>query len=215
MNKFRFIIMCGGSYEKWETPKHLVKIHGEPLVARTIRLLRENGVEDIAISSNNPVFEQFGVPVLHHDNPYILPKNEHAKTPWLDAFYPMTEPVCYIFGDVVFSPYAIKKIVETPTDSIEFFASAPPFAKNYCKEWAEPFAYKVVDTKRFFEAIEETKEYEKQGCFYRQPVSWELWQVIKGTKLGKVVYNNYTVINDYTCDIDTPDDIKKFEGGEI
>lgn len=215
MNKFRFIIMCGGSYEKWETPKHLVKIHGEPLVARTIRLLRENGVEDINISSNNPVFEQFGVPVLHHDNPYILPKNEHAKTPWLDAFYPMNEPVCYIFGDVVFSPYAIKKIVETPTDSIEFFASAPPFAKNYCKEWAEPFAYKVVDTKRFFEAIEETKEYEKQGCFYRQPVSWELWQVIKGTKLGKVVYNNYTVINDYTCDIDTPDDIKKFEGGEI
>ena len=210
----KYIIMGGGSYEKWETPKHLSMIHGEPLVARTIRLLRENGVEDINISSNNPIFEQFGVPVLHHDNPYILPKNEHAKTPWLDAFYPMNEPVCYIFGDVVFSPYAIKKIVETPTDGIEFFASAPPFAKNYCKKWAEPFAYKVVDTKRFFEAIEETKEYEKKGCFYRQPVSWELWQVIKGTKLGKVVYNNYTVINDYTCDIDTPDDIKKFEGGE-
>jgi choline kinase len=189
-------------------------IHGEPLVARTIRLLRENGVEDINISSNNPVFEQFGVPVLHHNNPYYLPKTDDAKTPWLDAFYPMNDPVCYIFGDVVFSPDAIKKIVETETDSIEFFASAPPFDKRYCKEWAEPFAYKVVDTKRFFEAIEETKEYEKQGCFYRQPVSWELWQVIKGTKLGKVVYNNYTVINDYTCDIDKPEDIKKFEGGE-
>lgn len=213
MNKFRYIIMCGGNYERWETPKHLSMIHGEPLVARTIRLLRENGVEDINISSNNPVFEQFGVPVLHHNNPYYLSKTDDAKTPWLDAFYPMNDPVCYIFGDVVFSPDAIKKIVETPTDSIEFFASAPPFDKRYCKEWAEPFAYKVVDTKRFFEAIEETKEYEKQGCFYRQPVSWELWQVIKGTKLGKVVYDNYTVINDYTCDIDKPEDIYKFEGG--
>ena len=210
-----YIIMCGGSYEKWKTPKHLAKIHGETLVERTIRLLRENGIKDIAISSNNPIFEQFGVPVLNHNNPYHLTKDDAAKTPWLDAFYPMTDPVCYIFGDVVFSPDAIKKIVETQTDSIEFFASAPPFAKNYCKEWAEPFAYKVVDTKRFFEAIDETKEYEKQGCFYRQPVSWELWQVIKGTKLGKVVYDNYTVINDYTCDIDTPDDVKFFEGGEL
>lgn len=209
-----YIIMAGGSYEKWEMPKHLSMIHGEPLVARTIRLLRENGIEDIAISSNNPIFEQFGVPVLHHENPYHLPKNNHAKTPWLDGFYPMTDPVCYIFGDVVFSPNAIKTIVETQTDSIEFFASAPPFAKNYCKEWAEPFAYKVVDTKRFFEAIEETKEYEKQGKFYRQPVSWELWQVIKHTPLAKIDYTNYTAINDYTCDIDTPEDIKKFEGGE-
>ena len=213
--KYKYIVMCGGTYQKWETPKHLSMIYGDPLVARTIRFLRENGVTDIAISSNNPIFEQFGVPVLHHNNPYNLLMNDDAKTPWLDGFYPMNEPVCYVFGDVVFSPNAIKKIVETQTDSIEFFASAPPFAKNYSKEWAEPFAFKVVDTKRFFEAIEQTKEYEKQGCFYRQPVSWELWQVIKGTELAKIDYTNYTVINDYSCDIDTPEDIKLFEGGEM
>lgn len=210
-NKYRYIIMCGGTYEKWQTPKHLVKINGEPLVARTIRLLKENGVENIAISSNNELFEQFGVPVLKHNNPYHLPKDHDAESPWLDAFYPSDDPICYLFGDVVFSPYAIKTIVETETDNIEFFASAPPFAENYCKPWAEPFAYKVVDTKRFFEAIEETKEYEKQGCFYRQPVSWELWQVIKHTKLGEVIYTNYTVINDYTCDVDDPEDARLIE----
>ena len=211
----RYIIMCGGVYDKWDTPKHLVKIHGESLVARTIRLLRENGIEDIAISSNSDKFDSLGVPVLKHNNPYRLPKNADAQTPWLDAFYPTDEPVCYIFGDVVFSPNAIKTIVETDTDSIEFFASAPPFDYRYCKEWAEPFAYKVVDTKRFFDAIEETKSFEKLGCFYRQPVSWELWQVIKKTKLGVVNYTNYTVINDYTCDIDSPEDIKFFEGAEL
>lgn len=213
----RYIIMCGGTYDKWQTPKHLSMIHGEPLVARTIRLLKENGVkrEDIAISSTDSRFANFGVRLVVHSNPYHLPNDgTNAKTPWLDAFYPMNEPVCYIFGDVVFSPEAIKKIVETETNSIEFFASAPPFAPNYCKKWAEPFAYKVVDTDLFFKKIEETKEWEKKGVFYRQPVSWELWQVIKGTKPGRVVYNNYTVINDYTCDIDEPSDIYKFEGGE-
>ena len=207
----KYIIMAGGTYDKWDTPKHLTELKGEPLVARTIRLLKENGVTDIAISSNNELFEQFGVPLLRHYNPYSLPREGRATSPWLDAFYPMEEPVCYIFGDVVFSPEAIKKIVETDTDSIEFFASAKPLPPIYPKHWAEPFAFKVKDTCRFFKAIEVTKQYDEQGLFKRQPVSWELWQVIKGTPLNKVDYTNYTIINDYTCDIDTPDDIRLFE----
>ena len=210
----KYIIMCGGKYEKWETPKHLVEIHGEPLVARTIRLLRESGEEDIAISSNNDAFERFGVEVLRHKNDYVLPKDRDASVPWLDAFYPMTSPVCYLFGDVVFSPEAIRRIIETPTDSVEFFASAKPFAMTYPKHWAEPFAFKVVDTVRFFKAIDQTKKLDRMGAFKRQPVSWELWQVIKSTPLN-VIRTNYTVINDYTCDIDTPEDIKIFEKLEL
>ena len=207
----KYIIMCGGQYDKWNEPKHLTRINGEPIVARTIRLLRENGVEDLAISSNDPRFEQFGIPVLRHDNPYRLPKDSDAKTPWLDAFYPMATPVCYIFGDVVFSPEAIKTIVETKTDGIEFFASAKPLPPIYPKRWAEPFAFKVADTEHFFKGIEQTKKLDEEGQFKRQPVSWELWQVIKGTPFNVVDYTNYTVINDYTCDIDTPEDIKLFE----
>ena len=213
--KCKYIIMCGGTYEKWKTPKHLVEINGEPLVKRTIRLLKAAGVpnSDIAISTTNAkLFTGLGVTLLCHHNPYYLPKDRDATSPWLDAFYPTSKPVCYIFGDVVFSPDAIKKIVETDTASIQFFASAPPFAHNYSKRWAEPFAFKVVDTDRFFKCVGLTKEYEKKGCFYRQPVSWELWQVIKGTPLGVVNYTNYVAINDYTCDIDTPEDIKLFEG---
>lgn len=207
----KYIIMCGGTYAKWNRPKHLTELKGEPLVARTIRLLRENGITDIAISSNSELFEQFGVPVLKHENKYSLPLEGRATSPWLDAFYPMNEPVCYIFGDVVFSPEAIKTIAETQTDSIEFFASAKPLPKIYPKHWAEPFAFKVADTKLFFTAITTTKLYDKEGYFNRQPVSWELWQVIKDTPLNKVDYTNYTVINDYTCDIDCPEDIKLFE----
>lgn len=206
----KYIIMCGGSYAEWETPKHLLTVLGEPIVMRTIRLLRENGVEDIAISSNNPAFEELGVPVLHHENGYHARAYNDFDGYWCDAFYPTDEEVCYIFGDVIFSPEAIRKIVETEIFDIELFGSAPPFAENYPKPYIEPFALKVANTAHLRQAIERTKELDTEGRFRRKPIMWELWQVIKGTRFNKTI-RNYTAINDYTCDIDTKDEIPLIE----
>lgn len=203
----RFLLMCGGKYRKWKTPRHLTEIDGEPLVARTIRQLRECGVEDIAITSDNSVFEQFGVPVLHHHNSYDANGYNDFTGYWCDAFYPTDYPVCYIFGDVVFSDEAIKKIVETETDAIEFFASSPPFSPTYLKHSAEPFALKVVDTERLKTSIAKLKQLDSWKCFARKPIMWELWQVIKETPLNIIDYKNYVAINDYTCDIDDPEEL--------
>ena len=201
----KYIIMCGGHYDYWDTPKHLSIINGEPLVARTIRLLREQGITDISISSNNPGFEQFGVPILHHRNDY-----GKKNGIWSEAFYPLYEPCTYLFGDVVFSPEAIKTIIETETDDIEFFASAEPFAENYIKPYKEPFAFKVVNQKHLKQAQNECMRLFREGCFKRKvPLSWEFWQVVKQTPLNKTVLN-YTVIRDYTCDIDKPEDVERF-----
>ena len=206
----KYIIMCSGRYPKWSYPRQLSMIHGETLIDRTIRLLTENGVDkgDIKLTVTPELKD-------------ILIKQKlsvslivRVKDLWVDCFFPTNEPCTYLYGDVVYSPNAIKKIVETPTDSIEFFASAPPFTKQYVKKWAEPFAFKVVNTDWFFYSIDKTKDLHKQGWFKREPISWELWQVIKGTPINTIDYTNYTVINDYTCDIDEPSDIYKFEGGE-
>ncbi len=204
----KYIIMCGGEYSEWEAPRHFSEINGERLVERTIRLLREAGVEDIAISSNNPAFNQFGVPVLEHQNSYRADGHYKLTGHWCDAFYPTADPACYIFGDVVFSPEAIRTIVETETDDIEFFASAYPFAQDYIKRWGEPFALKCVNQEHLRQAIEATKRLDKQGKWKRKPIMWELWQVIKLTPINKIV-RNYTVINDYTCDVDDPEDAEK------
>lgn len=206
----KYIIMCGGVYLKWNTPRQLLKIeNGETIVERTIRLLREAGVEDISISSNLEGFSNFGVPVLTHINSMRVINDFDFEGYWTDAFFPVEEPVCYIFGDVIFSPEAIKTIVETETDDIMFFASAPPFSKYYAKKYAEPFAFKVTNLKHFNEAIKKTNEYQDRQIFNRKPIAWELWQVIKATKLNVINYNNYTIINDYTCDVDYKSDIKK------
>lgn len=206
----KYIIMCGGKYGNY--PKQLLKVMGERILDRTIRLLRSYGAEDISVSTNSNIVEGVamnnGVPVLRHDNDYQYGENQHK---WLKAFYPMDEPVCYIFGDVYFSENAIRKIVKTETNSIQFFASAPPFHEKYTKNWAEPFAFKVQDTELFFRKIEECHKYDLEGRFHREAVSWELWQVIKGGPLDVIDYTNYVAINDYTCDIDDEVEALMFE----
>lgn len=207
----KYIIMCGGFYPRWETPRQLTEIHGESLVARTIRLLKENGVDDIAITAQDSRFEQFGVPVLHHDNSYIWGKDaieDHSY--WVDAFYPSDEPICYLMGDVFFSPFAIKSIVEYTGQDIMFFASALCNGKGYMKPWAEPFAFKVWNQIKFRDKIEQTKRLQDQGAFRRKPVSWELWQVIQGTVLNTIIMDYYA-IDDYTCDVDSSEDAKRIE----
>lgn len=208
----KYIIMAGGHYREWKTPKHLLMVNGEEIVARTIRLLRENGITDIAISSDNYEFKKFCLPVLFHENSYNAMAYNNYEGTWLDAFYPMDEPACYIFGDVVFSPAAIRKIIETETDDIEFFGSAPPFAPEYPKAWVEPFALKVRNQKHLKRAVQKAKQLEAEGKFWRRPLMWELWTVIKGLPLTKGMddyqYDSYTAINDYTCDIDHRCDIR-------
>ena len=200
----KYIIMCGGQYPQWETPRQLLKIYNETLVQRTIRLLKQAGARDIAISANNDYFDNLGVEVIKHDNSFVSYKSGY----WVDAFPLVDYPVCYLFGDVVYSPQAIEIIVNTVTFGIKFFASSPPFDKHYIKQWAEPFAFKVMNTEKFKEAVQRTKQLQDENKFLRVPIAWELWQVIKGTPLNLIDYNNYIKINDYTCDIDSIEDLQ-------
>lgn len=199
----KYIIMCGGVYPKWDTPKQLIRIKGERIIERTVRLLKENGI-DAFISSNDNRFTEFA-PLLKHENNF----KSDVSGFWVDCFYPSDEPCCYLFGDVVYSPEAIQTIASTDTDDIVFFASAPPFDKRYIKRWAEPFAFKVVNQKRFRAAIDYVKQ--NMGLFRRHPISWELWQVLNGENPNIINYKNYTSINDYTCDVDFPDDAERIE----
>lgn len=206
----KYILMCGGNYPFFETPKHFFNLNGERVIERTIRQLKENGVDDIAISTNNPVFDELEIPILHHENNFVGRGYDDYDGYWCEAFYPTAKPCCYLFGDVVFSDEAIKKIITTETDDIEFFASAPPFDRRFPKKSAEPFALKVINQRKLRESIEECKTCADLGYFKRKPIMWELWQIIKRTPLNIIDYTNYTVINDWTSDIDNPDDVKFF-----
>ena len=206
-NISKYIIMCGGTYKKIPgVPKQLTEINGERLVDRTIRLLKENGITDISISSNNPIFDSCGVPRLEHNNDYTLTENGNTGY-WVDAFYPTDEPVCYLYGDVYYSENCIKTIIETDTMDIRFFASTIPCRPNYFKQWEEPFAFKVANQERFRQGIEICKQKRDAGQTNREPVSWELYRVLNGIDINThKITTGFTAINDESVDIDCPDD---------
>lgn len=204
----KYIIMCGGVYEKFQTPKHLSIVKGERLVERTIRLLKENGIEDIAISSNSPLFDGLGVPRLEHNNTYKQ-INGTQEGYWLDAYYPMQDPVCYLYGDVYYTEQAIKTIIDNKDKGNILFGTS--IARNELHQnWGEPFAYKVNDPITFFKGIEAVKKLQDEGKTKRMPVSWELYRYLNGLDVNiQRITNNYIDIDDGTMDIDYPEDIKE------
>ena len=211
----KYIIMCGGKYSWLETPKQLTKINGEPLVARTIRLLKENGIEDIAISSKDARFDNFGVPRLEHENNFEVIKDngkEYVKGYWVDAFYPSEEPVCYLYGDVYYSENCIKTIINTDTEDVLFFASTIPCRPNYFKMWEEPFAFKVVNQEHFRRAINICKQKRDAGQTNREPISWEVYRTLNKIDINlHKIADNFIAINDESTDIDNMDDKVQLE----
>lgn len=227
----KYIIMAGGKYKNFEKPKQLLKVNGEILIERTIRLLKENGIKDIAISTNNPAFDYLDVEKLRHKNNYYNGdenKKRKSENNWLNAYYPTEEPACYLHGDVYYSDEAIKTIIETPVKDTMFFCvrdlqDGRPTGVN-CKG-REPLGYKVQNQKIFRSAINDLFEMLDDGFFKDgvEPISWHLYRWINkltvtgGNKdygFANSIFDtkgDYIVIDDYSTDVDNIKDIQKIE----
>lgn len=212
----KYIIMCGGKYDHFQTPKQLSVVNGETLLERTMRLLKENGITDIYISSNNPIFKKYGN-LLEHENSY---KYENGKIYgyWVDAYYPLNEPCVYLHGDVYYSEDAIKKIINL-NPKVNIFIGNEIAKNKEHKNWGEPFGWIVVNQEEFKEGIKKTKQLQDEGKFERGfAISWELYRVLNGLDVNKqyILDETYLSINDETIDIDAPFQIeqlnKKIEG---
>lgn len=210
----KYIIMCGGKYDKWETPKQLQKVFGYPIVQWTIWNLMDHGIHphDIFISSNDSRFDGFGIDRLQHENNFEVKDGKKISGYWVDAFYPTKEPTTYLFGDVYYSTNAIKTIIENHTDNVLFFGSRNLKREDNLKEWEEPFAFKVVNQRLFRAGIEACKELCDEGLTNREPIAWELYRVINGYNINKhIIGDNYIPIDDITTDFDTPEELEKFK----
>jgi len=206
----KYVILANSSVG-FDMPKQLTKINNERLIERTIRLLKENNVKDILISSKDKRFDNLEAtryePLY---NNYIPNKQGY----WLDAFpiELLNEPICFLMGDVYYSENAIKTIVETETKDTLFFCSYQNTSSKYIKHHDEPLGYKVVDYELFKKHIQIVKDFKDSGKAFREPLVWELYRSINNQPITEhYMTTNYLTINDESCDIDTNNDIIKLQ----
>ena len=206
----KYVILADSSVG-FDTPRQLTKINNEELARRTIRLLKENGIKDILITSHDSRFDNLGAKRYEPKfNDYIPNKRGY----WISAFpiELLNEPICFLFGDVYYSEKAIKTIIETPADSTMFFCSYQNKSSKYIKHHDEPLGYKVNDCELFKEHIQLIKNFKDSGKAPREPIVWELYRSINNQPLTEhYMTKNFTTINDESCDIDTINDIIKLQ----
>lgn len=206
------ILSDSDNIEPFKIPRQLTKINGEELVVRTIRLLKENGVNDIIITSHDKRFDGLGA--KRYEPKYNDYRPKLNKGYWVSAFpiELLNEPICFLLGDVYYSENAIKTIVKSETKTILYFCSYKNQDKRYIKRHDEPFGFKVVDYVMFKEHIERIKAFKDSGKALREPISWELYRSINNQPIKEhKMTDNYIAINDESCDIDCIEDIYKLK----
>ena len=191
----KYVIMAAGEGKRWNNylgiPKHLIEINGETLLGRTTRLLKENGITNYIITCNDACYAQYGPTAPQTVKDCEIDRFEETV---------INGPVCYLYGDVYYTENAIKTIINTPANDIQFFGHP----------W-EIFAIKINYIDLFLYHKHHIKELFLKGEIDRC-IGWEIYRSLNSIPLkDHIIRDRYTVINDGTDDIDYPHDYEEFK----
>jgi len=202
----RVIIMADGEGKRWNNytgvPKHLIDIDGEQLLYRTVRLLKENGIEDIYITSHDKRYEIEGTTRYE-------PKNNLYEIDRFCSCYPIwKEETLFLYGDVYYTEEAMKTIINTDVMDFEFFGRFGQ-REEFKKNNGEIFAVKIKNINWFKNACEFIREEEKKGNL--RGIGWDVYKTLLHIPYKELyLKGNFTVINDETEDFDSPEEYENW-----
>ena len=191
----KYIIMADGKGTRWNNyhniPKHLIEIGGETLLARTVRLLRENDARaDIVITSHDPRYEVPGARRYE-------PQNNHLE---IDRFTEelIADDVCFLYGYTFYSESVIQKIADTPAEKLLFFGNERSIV-----------AIKVADGALFRQHVDRVRALFLAGKI-EKCIGWQVYQSFEGLPFGeKTIAADYILIQDGTEDFNSPADYNR------
>lgn len=198
------IVIAAGQATRWDdyrgTPKHLVEVDGEPILHRTVRLLRRHIDTVWVVGPNDPRYH-------HHDG------RTYTVTPGpsdADKFYSSRDlwdgHTLIVYGDCYFTEDAIDTICAPVQDWTLY--CRPHGSAITGSRWGECFAYSLpahtLDTFRstlvWLAGMHELQEIGRCG-------GWELYRALCGEDLhNHVMYDHHIVIDDWSEDFDYPAD---------
>jgi len=188
----RAIILAAGKCERFGGKvKQLLPVNGEPIILRTIRQLKENGVCDIKVVSNRPeIQEAMGEVYLPSEHSGVVGAIDACRDLWETE----QQRVVFLLSDVVWTDEAIKSVVNSKA-ALAFFASE-----------VETFAISVQDAEksRFAHSLLAT-------IANRGKSSWMLYRTCVGFPIHMHRFEDvvHQRISDKTDDIDFPDEYSR------
>ncbi len=214
------VIMAAGSAKRWgnylNVPKQLIEVDGEPILHRTIRLLKENDIDDIYVTV--PEKGYYG----KLDAKEIVGSSDAEINKFLNAKEHIG--AIFLWGDTYFSDNAIRTITNNEED-LMFFGNA-----NGNKYTGKPYGeiYAVKTNELFFQRAIEMEKHRNQMT---RCASWELYGYILTGSIPRGLYSPhksgemdngfrvrdpkktsryFTEIYDFTDDFDYPKDYDKW-----
>jgi len=215
----RALIIAAGEGSRWGDylgiPKHLAKVDGEPILYRTVRLLKENGVSEIIIIG--PMYMRYWVDDVNLFVPVKNPEYADAdKFLSSEMLWNATGRTITVFGDVFFSEEAMTKIVSCDRTTWTVFGR-PSGSKFTGTPYGEIFAHSffpndILKHKECLEILVDAvkKKDAKKGS------GWEHYKVMQGIRgrdirRSKIIIDeNFVEIDDWTEDFDFPEDYDNF-----
>ena len=206
----RYIIICAGDGKRWNNymgvPKHLALINNEPILYRTIRLLKENGV------SSNEIYLVSKEYNLEECNTYYptLTKEFHDADKFLSSkcLWDLHDRTVILYGDVYFTDDAIKSIVNYTNKKWTLFCR-PTASQITGKSWGECFAVNFYprNIDKMTILLYRMVDMFDEGLIDRIG-GWELTRLMarRSPKKHMEKSNLYYVIDDFTEDIDYAED---------
>ena len=191
----KYIIMADGKGTRWknylDVPKHLVKVDGEVLIERTVKLLNKlDPLSEVIITSHDERYEFEG-------STRYEPKNNVIE---LDRFtYELIEDdICFLYGDTYYTEEDMKKIIYNDADNILFFGNSKCIV-----------AIKVKDSILFKKHIDRVRE-----LFLNNEINnckgWQVYQSVANLEFGiKKIGDKFIKVGNSTIDYNTPEEYEQ------
>ena len=119
----RYVIMSAGTGSRWKkylgVPKQMVPIDREPILHRTIRLLRKNGVKNIIVTvPKKGYFGRLDAVEIEGSSKYEMDRFLNAKN---------GQNATFLYGDVYYTEELIQNIVTDAKRNDQLRADSPKF----------------------------------------------------------------------------------------
>jgi len=216
----RALIIAAGDGTRWDDylglPKHLAPVDGEPIIHRSIRLLRENHVQDVRVVTRDERYLAHGAtlepPVGFEDAGGGIKKFLDSSHLW----HP-TERTLVVYGDVFFTENAMRTITSFAGSDWTLFCRFGCSSCTGCTH-QECFAQSFLPEhhEEHMRALLAVAKWHALGLIKRAG-GWEHYYTMCGLKIAGLKRYRHedpgcrrVVIDDFTDDFDRPRDYQQF-----